>query len=53
MIKGFIGDWIGLLFLVAIVYILVRPQSKAAQLVDAVGHMLVSIVRRVTDLPAT
>ncbi len=45
-----IGDWLGLLLVVAIIYVLVRPQSKAAELVDAVGGMLVAIVRRATDL---
>ena len=45
-----IGDWIGILFVVAIVYVLVRPRSKAAETVQAVGDMLVSIVRRAVDL---
>jgi preprotein translocase subunit YajC len=31
------GEVITLVFLVAIVYVLVRPQSKAAQLVQALG----------------
>lgn len=43
-------DWLMLLFVVAIVYMLVRPQSKAAELVDSLGNMLVSIVRRATDV---
>jgi hypothetical protein len=48
-----VGDWIGLLFVVAIVYVLVRPRSKAAETVEALGSMLVSLVRRATDLAAT
>lgn len=47
---GGLGDWIGLLFLVAIVYVLVRPQSKAGDMVEAFGRMLVALVRSATDL---
>lgn len=46
------ADWFGLAFIVGIIYILVRPRSQAAQAVEAVGHMLVGIVRRATDLAA-
>lgn len=53
MIKMAITDWIGLLFIVAIVYVLVRPSSKAANFVSAVGNMVIAMVRRATDLPAT
>lgn len=45
-----ITDWLGLLLLVAVVYVLVRPGSKAAQLVDAVAQMLVAIVKRAVDV---
>lgn len=45
-----ISDWFGLLFVVAIIYILVRPSSKAAEAVDAVGGMVVALVRRATDI---
>lgn len=44
------ADWLGLLFIVAIIYVLVRPRSKAAELVDAFGRMLVAMVRSATDL---
>lgn len=44
------GDWLGLLFLLVIVYLLVRPRSLAVQTVDAFGDMLVAMVRRATDL---
>lgn len=50
MIRSFIGDWIGLAFIVGIIYLLVRPSSKAAETVDAVGKMLVAIVREAADL---
>jgi hypothetical protein len=43
-------DWIGLLFIVAVVYILVRPSSKAAEMVDAAGRLLVALVRSATGL---
>ena len=42
---GSIWDWLALLLVVAFVYVLVRPQSKAAEAVEAVGRMLVSLVR--------
>jgi hypothetical protein len=51
--RGFVGDWIGLLFVVAIIYVLVRPSSKAAELVESLGNMLVALVRRATDIAAT
>jgi hypothetical protein len=51
--KGYLGDWLGLLLLVAIVYVVVRPSSKAANFVSAVGNMVIAMVRRATDLPAT
>jgi hypothetical protein len=45
-----IGDWLGLLFVVTIIYILVRPSSKAAEMVDAAGRLLVALVRSATDI---
>src|SRR4029077_10974665 len=48
-----IFDWLSLVFVAAIVYVLVRPRSKAAELVDGVGNMLVSLVRQATDLAST
>lgn len=48
-----IGDWLGLLFVVAIIYVLVRPQSKAGQAVEAFGRMLVAMVSKATDLATT
>lgn len=45
-----IGDWLGLLLVVAIIYVLVRPQSQVAELVDAIGGMLIKVVANATDL---
>jgi hypothetical protein len=45
-----IFDILALLFVVLIIYILVRPRSKAADLVQAVGDFLISIVRAATNL---
>jgi hypothetical protein len=47
---GRLTDWLGLLFVVLIVFVLVRPRSKAAELVDGIGDMLTALVRRATDL---
>lgn len=47
------GQFIGLLFVLAIVYVLVRPRSGAAQLVQAFGRAGVAIVRRATDIGNT
>jgi protein-S-isoprenylcysteine O-methyltransferase Ste14 len=45
-----IMDVLALVFIVLIVYVLVRPRSKAADLVQAIGDMLISIVRAATNL---
>ena len=47
------GDWLGLLLVVAIVYVLVRPQSKAAAFVEAFGDMLTAMVGTATGLART
>lgn len=47
------GEWFGLLFLVAVLYVLVRPRSGAAQMVAALGKLLAAIVRRATDMSNT
>lgn len=44
------GDWLGLAFVVAIIYVIVRPNSKAGETVTAFTSMLVSMIRRATDL---
>lgn len=44
------GDWFGLLFAVAVLYVLVRPQSKAADLVSALFKLMRALVRRAADL---
>lgn len=50
--RAALSDWLALLFVVALFYLLLRPSSKAAELVDAVGKMLVTLVRRATDIVA-
>lgn len=47
------ADWLGLAFVVAIVYVIVRPGSKVGQAVEAVGTLVVSMVRSATDLAST
>lgn len=48
MTGAIVGDVIGLIFLAAIVYVLVRPDSKAAQLVQAVTDMMSSLISTAT-----
>jgi uncharacterized membrane protein YkgB len=47
------GDWLGLLLVVAVIFVLARPRSKAAELVDALMDMLTALVRRTVDLAST
>lgn len=49
-LKGGLGDWIAALFLLVIVYVLVRPSSAAASAVDLFSKAMASIVRAVTDM---
>jgi hypothetical protein len=44
------GDVFGLLFVVAVVYILGRPASGAAQLVQAMSQAGVALVKRATSI---
>lgn len=50
MRAGIIADWIAGIFLVALIYILVRPQSKAAEFVDLFSKAMVALVRTVVDM---
>jgi hypothetical protein len=43
------GDWFALLFVLAIIYVLVRPSSNAAQFVQAVGRFGRALVASATD----
>lgn len=43
-----VGDWFALLFVVTIIYVLVRPKSKAAELVEAFGAMTTEMVKTAT-----
>lgn len=47
-----VWDWIGLLFGVAIVYVLVRPGSQAGKTVEGMGNLIAALVRRAVDLAA-
>lgn len=47
-----ITDWIALAFVVAILYVLVRPKSKAGELIDAVVSFVEAIARSAADLAA-
>lgn len=47
------GDWLAVFFVLAIVYVLVRPRSQAAQLVQALGTLGTALVRRATDISNT
>lgn len=42
-------DWVAVAFTVAIVYVLVRPSSNAAQFVSAVGQLGKAMVKSATD----
>ena len=44
------GDMLALVFLAAALYMVVRPQSKATQLVQVAGRAAVAVVRRATDI---
>lgn len=48
-----IGDWLGLLFVVALIFLLVRPGSGAVALVNAFAHLLTALVQQATDLAST
>lgn len=50
MRKGIVADWIVGVFLLATVYVLVRPRSKAAELVTNFANAVVAMVRAATDL---
>lgn len=49
-LSGSVGDWIGALFLITIIYVLVRPRSAAADAVDQFSKAMTSIVKAVTDM---
>lgn len=48
--KGTVGDWVAALFLVTVVYVLVRPRSAAADAVELFSKGMAAIVRNVTDM---
>lgn len=46
----YIGDVAVAVFVIAIVYVLVRPRSKGVALVTGFGSMVTAIVNAATDL---
>jgi len=44
-----IWEWAGLILAVAIVYVLVRPGSRAGELIEGFTGALVAMVRAATD----
>lgn len=44
-----LGEWVAILFVVTIFYVIVRPNSKAVDLVQAVGQFLRALVSTATD----
>jgi LytS/YehU family sensor histidine kinase len=44
-----IGEWFAVFFVLTVIYVLVRPNSKAAQLVSALGMFLRALVKAATD----
>jgi hypothetical protein len=49
-IPASVGDWIAALFLLVIVYVLVRPNSAAADAVDLFSKAMAAVVRATTDM---
>jgi Na+/H+ antiporter NhaD/arsenite permease-like protein len=49
-VKEYIADWAAALFVLTLVYVLVRPNSKAADAVSAFSSAMAAIVRTAVDL---
>lgn len=49
-LKGSVGDWAAGIFLLTLIYVLVRPGSAAADAVTAFSKAMTAIVRNVTDM---
>ncbi len=45
-----LGDWFALMFFVVILYVLVRPSSKANELIKAFTDATTALVKTATDL---
>lgn len=50
MDKGLVGDVLALIFFLAILYVLVRPRSVAAEAVKEFSNAVVALVKTVTDM---
>lgn len=49
-VRRYAGDFFAVLFLVTIVYVLVRPQSKGVETIDLFTNGMVAMVRAATDI---
>lgn len=47
--RGRAWDWVAILFVIAVVYVLVRPRSNAAQFVAALGQFGRALIKTATD----
>lgn len=47
--RASLGDWVAALFLLVILYVLVRPRSAAAEAVDLFAKAMTAVVRATTD----
>ncbi len=47
---GLVGDFVTAVFLLAVVYVLVRPRSKAADAVRLFGDAIATLVKTAVDL---
>jgi len=50
VVRAYLADLLAAVFLLAILYVLVRPQSKGADLVNGFGAAMTAIVTAATDL---
>jgi hypothetical protein len=49
-VKALVADLVTAIFILAVIYVLARPQSKAADAVDAFFGAVASMVAAATDL---
>lgn len=50
MWRGYVADFLAAIFLCAVLYVLVRPGSRGADLVSGLGDMATAIVASATDM---
>lgn len=49
-IKGTVGDFMAAIFLVALIFLLVKPKSPAADAVKAFGDAMIALTSAVTSV---